>query len=685
MNLKKIFFFLTIIFIGNANSSALTSKLDSLELLLSGEKRDLKKIDLLNKLFSEQHPTNYKKALNYAHVALKLSKELKSDDKISKHLVSQSANNVGAAYFLLDKYEKSLKYLLEALKLAEEINDTNIMSNALYNLGSLYDYKGDAKKGLQYLEQAIKLDEARGDLESAAVGYNSLAADYFFIPEYDKGMIYYEKAMDIAKPRNDERLISNLYGNRAIGLKKTFRFIEALHYHKLAISLYENLEDKAGLETAYLNIADLYIKMNENEKAVIYNKKSLKIALELNSIDNIMLAYSGLSESYEQMGDENNALKYLKIFIDMKDALYNRESTEVIAEMQTKYDTEKKEAENSLLLAEKKLDKAALDKKSIQQKVLILGLLLTLIIVGYIGYSLSQKKKINKLLNAQNEEISYKNKIIEEKNKDITDSINYAQRIQDAILPDESLLKKCYQSFIYYQPKDIVSGDFYWIKEVGNKMFFAVVDCTGHGVPGAFMSIIGANSLNKIVEDLKIETTGEILDELNNLVNKALGSDGISENEISFIRDGMDISICSIDKTNNKLEYSGANNSLYFLRNKKNSINSLKLIMENEDSIFYEIKPDKMAIGGGGNKRKYKTDSLELKEGDTIYLFSDGYADQFGGPKGKKFMYKSFKRMFLSIQDQNMNEQLIYLSKTMNEWKGDMEQLDDICVMGVRI
>ena len=496
-------------------------------------------------------------------------------------------------------------------------------------------------------------------------------------------MIYYEKAMTIANQLNDIVLKGILYENRAVGLKYSNRYLEALKYHKMAIEIDIKTNKTASLETNYLNIADLYFEMNNYQKSIEYNLKSLDLALELKSTNNIMQAYSGLAECYEQMGDKSNAYKNIQLYANWKDTLYKQQNASAMAEMQTKYETDKKEAENTLLIAENELDKAELDKKAIQQKMLLILLGLVLLIVGYVVYSLNQKKKINKLLNTQNEEILEKNEIIEEKNKDITDSINYAQRIQDAILPDESLLNNNYESFIYYRPKDIVSGDFYWIKEVDDKLFFAVVDCTGHGVPGAFMSIIGANSLNKIVEDLKIYKPGKILDELNLLVNSALGVNTSADS--LKVRDGMDISICVINKKNNRLEFAGANNALYLLRKSLTPLSALDSIMDNGDIFFYEIKANKMAIGGGENVKGYNTHTVDLEEDDTVYLFSDGYADQFGGPKGKKFMYKPFKRMFLSIQDKSMENQLMHIDKTMREWKKDLEQLDDICVMGVRI
>jgi serine phosphatase RsbU (regulator of sigma subunit) len=683
MKKKIILFSLFSLFLQSLYSN--NQVIDSLKNELENEVNKFKKIQLLNNIFNEQYPSDYKKALAYAQDALEASYKIKPVNKKVKRYISESENNVGVGYLLLDDYEKSLKHLFLSLKIAEEIPDTVIMSNALCNISVVYDYQGNLEKSVFYLKKVINFDQLLGEIESVAIGYSSISANYFYEADYENGMVYYEKALEIVNTLDDPSLLSNLYGNRAIGLNRTKQYKESIKYHMLAINIDEELNNKQGLETDYLNVADVYIKMGNNIKAIEYNIKSLELAKELKSTSNIMLSYSGLSESYDQMGNKDKAIEYLQLYTNWKDTLYNQENANAIAEMQTKYETEKKDNEYSLLLAEKKLDKAEIRRKSTMQIMLLLGLLIALVVVAYVVYSLNQKKKTNKILNAQNEEITEQHFIIEEKNKDITDSLNYAQRIQDAILPEESLLNKSHEAFIYYRPKDIVSGDFYWMKEIGDKIYFSVVDCTGHGVSGAFMSIIGINSLNKIVDDLKIESTGKILDELNKSVNTALGVNHADENSIVNIRDGMDICICSIDKSTNNLEYSGANNSLYLIRNKENLIKERDCILDNDQSIFYEIKPDKMAIGGGSNKVKYKTHSIQLKKDDTLYLFSDGYADQFGGTKGKKFMYKPFKRMFLSIQDQSMDSQLSHIDKTMREWKMGIEQLDDICVMGVRV
>jgi len=264
-------------------------------------------------------------------------------------------------------------------------------------------------------------------------------------------------------------------------------------------------------------------------------------------------------------------------------------------------------------------------------------------------------------------EVVKQKEIIEEKNKNITDSIIYAKRIQDATLPAKELVRNyLHDSFVLFKPKDIVSGDFYWIERVDDTILFAVVDCTGHGVPGAFLSLIGHNSLNQIVNELKIYQPNKILEELNRIVSKTLHNS--TEGTIN-IKDGMDMAICSLNLTTNLLQFSGAFNPLYLVR----------------DGNMEEIKGDKFPIGAGFTQNpEFTNNVIQLKEGDCIYLFSDGYADQFGGPKGKKFKYSRFKEILVEINDKDMSEQHDILNQMIEEWQGDLEQIDDVCVIGIR-
>jgi len=264
------------------------------------------------------------------------------------------------------------------------------------------------------------------------------------------------------------------------------------------------------------------------------------------------------------------------------------------------------------------------------------------------------------------EEIELQNEKISELYEEVTDSIKYAKGLQEAILPPHEFVKEVMpDSFILYKPKDIVSGDFYWIEKKNNKVYFAAVDCTGHGVPGAFMSIVGYNALNEALR--KNDTPSSILDSLNQGISKTLHNNSIDAKH----KDGMDLALCCYDIKTKELQYAGAYNPLYMIRNGEVS----------------EIKADKFAIGSyyENTANKYTNHTIQLQEKDYVYVFSDGYADQFGGPKGKKFMYKRFRDYLLTLNGKSMNAQKDFLNNTIEQWKGPLEQIDDILVIGIHI
>ncbi len=266
----------------------------------------------------------------------------------------------------------------------------------------------------------------------------------------------------------------------------------------------------------------------------------------------------------------------------------------------------------------------------------------------------------------QKEEIEIQNQRISELYNQVTDSIKYAKRIQEAILPPDELVKRMFpESFILYKPKDIVSGDFYWIGKKNGKSYFAAVDCTGHGVPGALMSIVGSNGLNQALSAASSDNPAHVLDELNKTVTETL-----HKRDESAAQDGMDIAICALSEDGKTLEYAGAYNPLYLLR----------------DGEIQQIKADKQAIGSFSDKSApYTNHEIKLESGDYVYLFSDGYADQFGGPQGKKFMYKQFRKELSALQGMSMDEQRDLLDNTIEKWKGPLEQVDDILIMGLKI
>jgi len=285
----------------------------------------------------------------------------------------------------------------------------------------------------------------------------------------------------------------------------------------------------------------------------------------------------------------------------------------------------------------------------------------------------SSKRKANQLLSTQKQEL-------EEKNKEIKDSIFYAKHLQQAILPSCSMIKNLFpQSFVLYKPRDIVSGDFYWKHSFERMVYFAVADCTGHGVPGAMVSVVCANALNRVIKEYGIIEPGKVLDHVKKYV-----VDAFSQSD-EGVSDGMDVALCCIDLEINKLWYSGANNSLYRVSQMKNGNEIPIKSVSDSKRILYEYTATRQPIGKIDNTKSFETHEIELEKGDLIYLFSDGYADQFGGPKGKKYKSKPFKNFLLSISEKPMVEQKFLLENEFECWRGDEEQVDDVCILGVKI
>jgi ligand-binding sensor domain-containing protein/serine phosphatase RsbU (regulator of sigma subunit) len=295
------------------------------------------------------------------------------------------------------------------------------------------------------------------------------------------------------------------------------------------------------------------------------------------------------------------------------------------------------------------------------------------IVISYIKIRERALIRENKILEEKVEErtaeVVQKNIELDEKNNDIMASIRYAKRIQDAILPPDEFVKKFLpKTFVLFKPKDIVSGDFYWLDDKKDQVLFAAVDCTGHGVPGAFMSIVGHSKLDQIVGEQGLTKPSDILNELNKTVSATLRQSVIEDNAV---KDGMDIALCSFNRKTNVMEYAGAYNPMWLIRNGE----------------LIEYKADKFPIGNlkAGENKKFTNHSIPLQEGDSLYIFSDGFADQFGGPNGKKLKYSTFKQLLLDNQHLSMEEQGVLLNKTIESWRGTLEQVDDILVIGTRL
>ena len=473
---------------------------------------------------------------------------------------------------------------------------------------------------------------------------------------------------------------------------------KALGHYK--ISHEANMESYEIDDQIYsqLGIGRSLLKLGRPKEAKPHLVEVLEKAKESNALKRVMMGHKALAELYNELGDFKKSTYHLKHQIELSDSIFNQEKTMAIMSARTAFDVENKEKEIRMLsmkneLGEKnaRLQEAELEQTKSRQILLYSILAFTLVFIIGLFVLIKKRNKTNRLLKRQKNEISEQKEVLQIKNKEILDSIQYAKRIQTAILPPGKLVKSYLEnSFILYKPKDVVAGDFYWMEPTKDGVIFAAADCTGHGVPGAMVSVICNNGLNRSVREYGITDPGKILDKTREIVIQEF------EKSDEEMKDGMDISLVSLRSDENRsfIEWAGANNPLWIIRKSEIKPEDLQASIGNNDKIsiqnhdgysLVEIKPDKQPIGQYDNPSPYTTHRLELKKGDTIYVFTDGYPDQFGGEYNKKFKTTNFKKLLLSINDKKMEEQKAIIDKSFEDWKGEYEQVDDVCVIGVRV
>ena len=612
---------------------------------------------------------NYSKALNI-DVAYGFQKNLIMD---YTHLgrVQASKGNI----------DKALENLFKGLNLAKKISDREQEADCLFRIAVIYDRQDQPQKAITFCENAVQIQKEIGDSAGMAYSYHRMGLAYEGIKRYEEALKYLEISYEIRKKVGAVAQ----YGASLNGIGLVY--MDKGEYQKALIKFYDAykswsaVNDKEGIVIATGNLGELSMKMGDDENALKYFLQSAKLSEEIHALSFQKGSLRSLASLYYKRGEYKVAYDYFNKYSDLRDKLYSDENSQRMAQMQSQYESEQKEQKIELLTKEKQLQKSELGQKRIFVNALLAGGILLLVLAFMVFNRYRIKQKANDALQVAFSEIEHKNnKLIEVyntleqnrdvlalKNKEITDSIKYAKRLQQAILPADSYIDSILpDSFVLYKPKDIVSGDFYWLEKHKDLILFAAVDCTGHGVPGAFMSIVGYNLLNQAVNENGIITPNLILNALNKNITKTLRQSP----EDSIVKDGMDIALCSINAEKTKLQYSGAYNSLWLIRNKE----------------LVEYKADKHPIGlfVGEELNQFTNHEIDLKKGDIVYVFTDGFADQFGGPKGKKFKYKQLQQLLLQISETPMKEQKVALEATIESWKGDLEQVDDILIMGVK-
>ena len=600
------------------------------------------------------------------------------DEAINDSSRAILSNSLALHYYHSSNYQKSIEYNLKAHQLFESINDFEGQSNSYSQIGVVYYRMNNWERSIEYLKKALELAKKTNNVEDQGRFLNNLGNAYEKKGDYDKALEYHQKSLILKQETGDSLSISKSLSN--IGNMHYHRgdYAKAIGYYKKSLKIKRNSEDYVGLTNVMQNMGFTYYKLQQYQAALKHVNEGIEIAHQIQNTYYIMSAYAKLGDIYYALEDYKNSHDYLSLHNKMSDSLAQVNNAKLIAEMDAKFEAEKKDNEIAVQQLEIAKKNTEVQLQTTQKIWFAIGLLLALILLVVAIRGIKQKQKTNRLLEV-------KNNLIEEKNKEITDSITYAKRIQEAILPSASLLNKHLKDgFVFYKPKDIVAGDFYWMHSVGDTILFAVADCTGHGVPGAMVSVVCHHALNRAVREYNLTDPGAILDKTREIV-----IDTFEQNNEFNVRDGMDIALCSIDHQQKNLSFAGANNPIYIISKHEDTINSLPSncrVMEEYHTILHEIKGNKQPIGSYSNDLKpFTTHTFNIHKNDLIYLFTDGYADQFGGEKGKKLKYGAFKKLLMLNSKNEMEAQKNALNKFFNEWKGDMEQVDDVCVVGIKV
>jgi len=605
----------------------------------------------------------YTEALKYWEPSLEIYEEL-GDDQMAANI----KGNVGAAYFYMGEYPEALKNYLPALRMAETLGDSVRMGTLLLNIGAIYaDLPGALDTARNYYLRAIEMGEALNRNDILGTSYMNLGQISINKREYEAAINYEQKALTYVSSSTD---FANALNYMGIIYREKGEYQHAIETYNNAMKEAEKENSQQQIAAIMLGLALTYEDMDDPEQAIDYYKQAGSISEEIGLQHELSNAYEGLATNYAKLFDYNNAYKYLSLQNTVDNAMIRLQSNDSASNLLFNYQLDKKQDEITLLEQQREIEQlTGKRQKAISISVGIVGLLV-LVLAGGLYSRMRFIRKTNQQINEQKAMI--------------TDSITYAQRIQSAILPSEELMKEVLpEHFILFRPKDIVSGDFYWIKEVQDHVVMLDADCTGHGVPGAFMSMLGITIFNDLISDKCYDAPGTILDRLREKIKNMLAQQGNSDEQ----KDGMDIALAVYNKKTREVHFAGANNPLYIVRENHTDEKDLEeyASIDNGDYRLFEIKGDRQPIGRYWEEHPFRTTSVYLKKQDTFYIFSDGYIDQFGGEDRKKFKSMNFKKLLLSVQRDPMEIQKYKIEKAYDDWKGPYEQIDDISVLGVKV
>jgi serine phosphatase RsbU (regulator of sigma subunit)/Tfp pilus assembly protein PilF len=624
--------------------------------------------------------------------ALDLFKEIEDKEGIAKTYL-----NLGNLYKQKGDLNMAMESYLESLKFFEEAKIKNQVAKLYQNIGILWGELNENEKAVENFDKALKIFTEVEDIKGIAEVNNNIGNNYAEEKEYETAILYFEKSLKLFREMGNNPMIARLYYNLGDANNKMKKLDAAKEYFDNSLEIYDKLNNPPGLALCYSGLGEYYYNIGDYKKSIAHLEKAKNLILNADikvSTD----AAEWLSKAYAKSGNYKMAYENHVLFKLLNDSIYNENTDKKITAKSMQYEFDQKDKIRKVEEQKKEELQKEKDKRDFLVKMGLSLLVLFMLIIAVITIlNYRRKVKANRLLKAQKEEIQFqkveleqrneeilaqrdeiedKNKLITEQRdialrqkQEITDSIQYAQRIQEAVLPDKFIFGDIEDYFILFKPKDIVSGDFYWMTKADDKLIVIAADCTGHGVPGAFMSMLGVTFLNEIINKDRILVANEILNKLREKVIESL------HQKDRETKDGMDISVAVIDPAKRELQYAGAYNPIYYINSGQTEISEITKIPADRMPIGIHIRMDK----------GFTNHSIHYSKGDTIYMFSDGYQDQFGGENNHKLKSEKFRELLFSIHDRQMADQKDLLEGFFQKWRGEHEQLDDIIVIGLKL
>jgi serine phosphatase RsbU (regulator of sigma subunit) len=605
--------------------------------------------------------TDWSLSYSYAKMAL----QNKGNDFSYRDIIS--LNVIFDTYYQkLNMLDSAFSINKQSLKLATHNKDTTLIAYSLINIANVYSSAGNFESAIKMYHKALSILEKLKDIKQIAATNYNLSTPYGELGMHDSAKIYTDIAFanyNKIKDYSGLAMCNDFYGSECDRLGN---YKEAIRFYKLEIQNFELVNETANLIIPYQNIAGTYLKLKDYDACKKYLELAMNLAVSLGSKSDMYEVSLIYSEYYHAIGDYRKAYSFIKHYYEGKDTVVNDQLKTELSDQKSEFDRENA----STLL---KIQKLEAEKNLKSKEFITWGLILSsvfFVIILFLSinrYRMKQKSFLK--LNEYKNQLVFQKEKIEETQKEIIDSITYAKRLQEAILPPFNFIQTYLpNSFVFYKPKHIIAGDFYFFEIIDSKIIIASADSTGHGVPGALVSIVCSNALNRSIKEFKLTEPGLILDKTRELVLETFSKSD------STVKDGMDISLVCIHPSEASsseitISWAGANNPLWYIKQNQ----------------FLEIKGNKQSIGLTENPQSFVTHHLTMHKGDTMYLITDGFADQFGGSKEKKFKYKSLQALLFENSTKPMKEQNIILSKSFNAWKGNLDQVDDVCIIGVQV